>query len=58
LIDKTNAIFPLSSQEIADNIYDSPSKEEECIQYIDKNLIDNSEILSLLSPEKPNLLVV
>jgi hypothetical protein len=58
LKDKPNSIFPLSSQEISDNIYDSPSEEEECIQYIDKNLIDNSEILSLLSPEKPNLLVV
>lgn len=58
LKDKTNVIFPLSSQEIADNIYDSPSEEEEWIQYIDKNLIDNSEILSLLSPEKADLLVV
>ena len=58
LKDKTNVIFPLSSQEIADNIYASPSEEEEWIQYIDKNLIDNSEILSLLSPEKADLLVV
>ena len=58
LKDKPNSIFPLSSQEISDNIYDSPSEEEECIQYIDKNLIDNSEILLLLSPEKPDLLVV
>lgn len=58
LKDKANVIFPLSSQEIADNIYASPSEEEEWIQYIDKNLIDNSEILSLLSPEKADLLVV
>lgn len=58
LKDKANVIFPLSSQEIADNIYVSPSEEEEWIQYIDKNLIDNSEILSLLSPEKADLLVV
>ncbi len=58
LKDKSNVIFPLSSQEIADNIYVSPSEEEEWIQYIDKNLIDNSEILSLLSPEKADLLVV
>lgn len=58
LKDKSNVIFPLSSQEIADNIYASPSEEEEWIQYIDKNLIDNSEILSLLSPEKSDLLVI
>ena len=53
-----NAIFPLPAQEIADNIYDSPSEEEEWIQFIDKSLIDNHEILSLLSPEKPDLLII
>ena len=53
-----NKIFPLPAQEISDNIYASPSEDEEWIQFIDKNLIDNHEILSLLSPEKPDLLVV
>ena len=53
-----NAIYPLSSQEIADNIYASPSEEEEGVQFIDKKLIDESEILSLLSPKNPDLFVI
>ena len=53
-----NSIYPLSSQEMADNIYASPSEEEDGIQFIDKKLIDYSEILSLLSPKNPDLLVV
>jgi hypothetical protein len=42
---------------MADNIYAS-SSEEEGIQFIDKNLIDFSEILSLLSPNNSDLLLI
>ena len=55
---KENSIYPLSSQEIADNIYASSSEDEDWIQFIDKKLIDDSEILSLLSPKNPDLLVI
>ena len=58
LKNKENAIYPLSSQEIADNIYSSSSEDEDWIQFIDKKLIDDSEILSLLSPKNPDLLVI
>ena len=55
---KENSIYPLSSQEMADNIYASSSEDEEWIQFIDKKLIDDSGILSLLSPKNPDLLVI
>ena len=58
LKNKVNSIYPLSSQEMADNIYASSSEDEDWIQFIDKKLIDDNEILSLLSPKNPDLLVV
>ena len=58
LKNKTNGIYPLPSQEVSDNIYDSPSEEEEWIQFIDKNLIDESEVLSLLSPKNSDLFII
>ena len=58
LKNKENSIYPLSSQEMADNIYASSSEDEEWIQFIDKKLIDDSKILSLLSPKNPDLLVI
>ena len=58
LKNKENSIYPLSSQEMADNIYASSSEDEDWIQFIDKKLIDDSEILSLLSPKNPDLFVI
>jgi len=53
---KEGKVFiPLSNQEISENIFASSNDSEEGISYVDKSLIDNKNIISLLSPEKADL---
>jgi hypothetical protein len=50
-------VLPLISQELPENIYASANDEDE-IQFIDKSLVEKKQCLSLLSPDKPELVLV
>jgi len=52
-----NMVLPLISQELPENIYASANDEDE-IQFIDKSLVEKKQCLSLLSPDKPELVLV